>query len=98
MIMRMRVLSVAFLITSALAVAADAAVVANISTGIDRATGVKLSNNAPDPNYVIGPGGSAGFVGVHPIARSTPLPGPFITDASSADSRWITVLTNNGPE
>jgi hypothetical protein len=96
--MIMRVLSVAFLTTSAITVGADAAVVANISTGIDRATGLKLPNNATDPNYVIGPGGTAGFVGVHPIARSTPLPGPFITDASSTASRWITVLTNNGAE
>jgi hypothetical protein len=93
----MRILPVAFLITSVIAVAANADVVANISTGIDRTTGLKLPNNASDPNYVMGTGSTAG-VGLHPIARSTPLPAPYITDASSTASRWISVLTNNGAE
>jgi hypothetical protein len=72
-------------------------VVANISTGIDRATGLKLPNNATDPNYVMAAGSTLG-IGMHPIARSAPLPAPYITDASSTASRWISVLTNNGAE
>jgi hypothetical protein len=77
--------------------AARATVVKNISTGIDDSTGLQLVNNAPDTDYTIATGSSSN-VGATPIARSTPLPAPYLTDASSTASRWIAINSGSGLE
>jgi hypothetical protein len=73
------------------------AVVKTISTGFDESTLTKLPNNAPDLDFIVGPG-SAAHVGQIPIARSTPLPPPYFGDAASANSRWIGINTGIGEE
>jgi hypothetical protein len=73
------------------------ALVKNISTGFDNAVLAQLPNNAADPDYKVGLG-SVAHIGVTPIARSTPLPPPFFTDAASANSRWIGISSGIGEE
>jgi hypothetical protein len=72
-------------------------VVKNISTGINDSTLVKIPNNSPDPDFIIG-AGSVAHTGETPIARSTPLPPPFFSDADSSDSRWLALNTGIGEE
>lgn len=77
--------------------ASDAAIVKSISTGIDDVTRVKIANNAPDADFVIGSGSSA-HVGLTPIARSSPLPPSYFGDDVSIDSRWLAINTGAGDE
>jgi hypothetical protein len=72
-------------------------VVKNIATGFDEAALAKLPNNAPDPDFTVG-SGSAANIGQTPIARSTPLPSPFFSDAASDNSRWIAINSGVGLE
>lgn len=78
---------------------ARANIVQNISTGIDRTTGLQLPNNASDPNWSVGPGAQAGtYTGVHLIARSSPLPPPYIPDSASTASRWVAINSGQPDE
>ena len=72
--------------------------VQNLSTGIDDSTGKKLGNGLPDTNYVIGAGGTGGYVGAVPITQVTPLPPPYVPDSQSANSSWIAIYSGNGVE
>lgn len=74
-------------------------VVANVSTGIDRRTGLQLPNNAPDPDWVVGPGADGGaYVGQTLVARSDPLPQVYMVDAASSSSRWVVINSGQGLE
>jgi len=78
---------------------ARAAIVKNISTGIDPTTGLQLANNASDPDWVVATGGDgAGYVGQATIARSTPLPAVYQLDSASTASRWIAINSGIGLE
>jgi hypothetical protein len=72
--------------------------VKNLSTGIDDATTLRLTNNQPDSDYVIAAGGTGGHVGEVPVARATPLPNGWLADSASAASRWIVLNTGVGQE
>ncbi|MGE0536589.1 MAG: PEP-CTERM sorting domain-containing protein [Pirellulales bacterium] len=72
--------------------------VKNISTGIVDGTGLKIDNNDTDTDFVIGAGGTGGLVGSTPIARSTPLPNPYVQDGASPNSRWIAIYTGSEGE
>jgi CSLREA domain-containing protein len=67
-----------------------AVVAKNLSTGIDNTTGLKLANLAPDTNYVIGPGGTGGSIGVVPTAWTQNIANGYVADAASSSSAWIT--------
>ena len=78
---------------------ARAAVVKNISTGIDPSTGLQLANNAADPDWVVAAGGDGGgYVGQATIARSSPLPAVYQSDSASTASRWIAINSGFGLE
>src|SRR5262249_6584777 len=68
----------------------QAVVAKNLSTGIDNTTGLKLANLAPDTNYVIGPGGTGGSIGVVPTAWTQNIANGYVADAASSSSAWIT--------
>jgi hypothetical protein len=77
---------------------ARAAVVIDLSTGIDSTTETQLTNNAPDPRYAVVAGGTGGFVGQTLIARSSPLPNLYLADGASTKSRWIAPNSGQGLE
>jgi hypothetical protein len=77
---------------------ARADVVKNISTGSDQVAGTKVANNAPDTDWLIAAGSAGGFSGQTSIARSAPLPSPYLPDGASAASRWIAINSNQGLE
>ena len=77
---------------------AGAATVKNLSTGIDDSTGLRLSNNQSDTDYIIAPGSTGGHVGETPAARSTPLPNGWLVDGASTASRWIVLNSGLGQE
>jgi hypothetical protein len=77
---------------------ARADVVKNISTGFDQVAGTKVANGAADADWVIGAGSAGGFAGQTTIARSAPLPSPYLADGASAASRWIGINSNQGLE
>lgn len=86
------------LLAASAAPAADV-VVAGVSTGIDRATGLQLPNNAPDPDWTVAPGADGGsYVGQTLIARSDPLPRVYMPDAASTHSRWVVINSGAGLE
>ncbi|MBX7168070.1 MAG: PEP-CTERM sorting domain-containing protein [Pirellulales bacterium] len=69
---------------------AGATVVRNLATGIDDVTSLKIANLAPDGQWIFGPGSQASFVGVTPVAADDTInPVLWLSDAASADSRWI---------
>ncbi len=71
--------------------------VTSLNTGYDPATGRLLPDGALDPRYAIGPGGSGGRLGETPFVRVSPLPGGWLADAASPNSRWL-VLRGGGLE
>jgi hypothetical protein len=82
-----------------IAAPANAAVVKNISTGINPVTGQQLANNAPDPDWTIAPGGDdATYNGQATIARSTPIPNVYQVDGASTASRWVVINSGAGLE
>ena len=60
--------------TCALSTSGDV-VVKNLSTGIDDATGLKIGNDLPEPDYFV-----FGNAGIQLVARQTPLPGRWMPD------------------
>jgi hypothetical protein len=70
--------------------------VANISSGINRATGLQYGNAQVDPNYTIGAGGSGGSVGAQMVAVSQSLPSIYLPDNASTASRWIGINSGAG--
>jgi hypothetical protein len=73
-------------------------VVTNLSTGFDNPTGTLLPNGSTDARYVIGPGGTGGFIGVIPEVRTQPIPGTWLPDAASSGSRWLVLNSGIGLE
>ena len=77
------------------------AVVQSINTGFDPTTNAKLPDGALDQKYVLGPGTTAPYAGVQPLAwENSSLPSTYVPDAASDKSAWITVSTdqiNPGP-
>ena len=81
---------------------ARAAVVKNISTGINPATGQKVPNAQATTAYVIAPGGTGGQVGQRIVAWSSEIPpygypGTYAPDEASAASRWISIFPPGAP-
>jgi hypothetical protein len=81
---------------------APAAVVKDISTGINPATGAKVPNNTRQSTYVIGPGGTGGQVGAPVVAWSDEIPPygypyTYMPDSASAKSRFISIYPPGAP-
>jgi hypothetical protein len=81
---------------------APAAVVKNISTGINPATGAKVPNNTRQSTYVIAPGGTGGQVGAPVVAWSTDIPPygypyTYMPDEASSRSRFISIYPPGAP-
>jgi hypothetical protein len=69
------------------------AIVKYLNTGFNSSAGTQLANGSPDNNYMVL--GNSGQLTPH--AQSSPLPGTWLSDAASSQSRWI-VLSGNGQE
>jgi hypothetical protein len=72
-------------------------VVKNLSTGIVDSSGAELANGVSDADYVIAAGGTGEQPGATPRVLTTPLPGGWMADAASVNSRWL-VLNGSGNE
>jgi hypothetical protein len=89
-------------LSTMLSARAPAAVVKNISTGINPATGAKVPNAATQSTYAIAPGGTGGQVGGRVVAWSAPIPpygypSTYVPDEASARSRWISIYPPGAP-
>jgi hypothetical protein len=81
---------------------APAAVVKDISTGINPATGAKVPNGTPQSAYVIAPGGTGGQVGTTIVAWSDEIPPygypyTYMADSASSRSRFISIYPPGAP-
>jgi hypothetical protein len=94
--MKCAALSVFAALALASANASAATLIKNFSTGYDDANNVQLGNGVADTDWAIAPGGTAGSVGATLTAQSTPLPGSYITDDASLNSRWIVIPSGAG--
>ena len=74
-----------------------AVTVKNISSGFDDLAGTKLPSHTPDTDYIIGPGGTGGYIGEVPRARES-LYGTYVPDSASPDSRFLFIYVNSDPE
>jgi hypothetical protein len=90
------VLSVFAALAFTAASANAATLIKNFSTGYDDATNVQLGNGVADSDWAIAPGGTAGSVGATLTAQSSPLPGSYIADNASLNSRWIVIPSGAG--
>jgi hypothetical protein len=81
-----------YLVEYPLPVNPNRVVVKKINTGFNN--GAQLANGAVDTNYTVL---QSGANPANPKAQSSPLPGTWLADNASTQSRWI-VLTGSGSE
>lgn len=96
------IVSLVATVCAAATLPARAALVKDISTGIDPFTGAKVPNGQRQSAYAIAPGGTGGQVGTRIVAWSGPIPpygypGTYAPDEASAASRWISIFPEGAP-